>query len=83
MAVTGVVTSLPFSHKVIAGDANSDPFLFLSGPSIDIKGENLHVEVKPDGGLFIGIPIGSNDSFEQPIEVILRYAILAAIGPDH
>ena len=71
MTAIGVVTVLPFPHRIIAGNANSEPFLFLHGPSID-KVENFHVEVKADGSLFIGIPSGSNNSFEQPLEVILR-----------
>lgn len=71
VAATGVVTALPFPHRIIAGDAGNDPFMFLSGPSI-LSAEDLIADVKEDGNLFISVPTSSNNSFEQPLEVVLR-----------
>ena len=65
---------LPFPHKIVAGNPESDPFLLISGPSIDSNEESLYVQMKEAGGLYIGVKGGTNNTFQQPLKVMLRWS---------
>lgn len=69
---TGLVTALPFHHMIIAGSPDADPFLWMSGSSINSTEENLDVKIQADGQLVIGVPSDSQNTFEEPLEVTLR-----------
>lgn len=70
---TGVHTSLPFPHRIVAGSITSDPYILIAGPGIHSEEDGLYLEMREAGNLYIGVQRVTNSSFEQPLQIMLRW----------
>lgn len=73
--ITGVHTSLPFPHKIVAASETSEPFLLISGPGIKSEEESLDLQITSERELYLKVKHGAGSYFRQPLEVMLRWEI--------